>query len=243
MRLKDKVALITGASRGLGKAIAESFAREGAYVAICSRTDEIFNTADKIKSACSKCYASKVDISDHKRVKEFVGEVHKYFGRIDILVNNAAILGERVELWKYQLTMWRKVIDVNINGLFYVTREVLKYMLARKSGSIINISSSVGRKGKAGWGAYAVSKFALEGFTQVLALELKPFGIRVNSVNPGPLATQMRKEAYPDEDQSKLAKPEDIVEIFIFLASDESAKITGQQFDAQNFNPKTIKAS
>lgn len=241
MRLKDKVAIITGASRGLGKAIAQKFAHEGAYIAVCARTDNIFTVTDLLKTSCSKCHAGKLNVSDYSEVKEFVEEVYKRFGRIDILVNNAAILGERTNIVDYPVDVWEEVINTNLNGVFYFTHEVLKYMIPQGSGSIIMVSSSVGRKGKARWGAYAVSKFGVEGLVQVLADELKDTGIRVNSVNPGPLATKMRKQAYPNEDQSKLKKPEDIVDIFIYLASDESAGITGMQFDAQDFKLSEIQ--
>lgn len=241
MRLKDKVAIITGASRGLGKAIAQSFAREGAFISICSRTDDIFAVADQIKSNCSKCYAGKLDVSDYNAVKEFVDEVYKRFGRIDILVNNAAILGVRESIANYPIDEWEKVLSVNLNGVFYFTHEVLKYMIPQGNGSIIMVSSSVGRKGKAKWGAYAVSKFGVEALVQILADELKDTRIRVNSVNPGPLATKMRKQAYPSEDQSKLKKPEEITDVFVFLASDESIGITGYQFDAQDFKLSEIK--
>lgn len=238
MRLKDKVAIITGASRGLGKAIAQKFGQEGAYIAICSRTDSIFTVADLVKSSCSKCLAGKVNVANYSEVKEFVEEVYRRFGKIDILVNNAAILGERVDIVKYPIETWEDVINTNLNGVFYFTREVLKYMIPQESGSIIMVSSTVGRKGRAKWGAYAVSKFAIEGLVQILADELRDTKIRVNSVNPGPLATKMRKQAYPNEDQSKLKKPEDIVDVFVYLASDESYGITGLQFDAQDFKPK-----
>lgn len=241
MKLKDKVAIITGASRGLGKAIAIKFAQEGAYIAICSRTDNIFTVADLLKVSCSKCHAGKLNVSNYLEVKEFVEDVHKRFGKIDILVNNAAILGERTNVVDYPIDIWEDVINVNLNGVFYFTHEVLKYMIPQGSGSIIMVSSSVGRKGRARWGAYAVSKFGVEGLVQVLADELKDTGIRVNSVNPGPLATRMRKQAYPNEDQSKLKKPEDILDIFIYLASDESAGITGMQFDAQDFKLSEIQ--
>ena len=174
-------------------------------------------------------------------VKGLPDGVKQNFGRIDILVNNAAILGERTNIADYPIDVWEKVININLNGVFYFSHEVVKYMMTQGNGSIIMVSSSVGRKGRARWGAYAVSKFGVEGLVQVLADELKDTGIRVNSVNPGPLATKMRKQAYPNEDQSKLKKPEEIVDIFIYLASDESNGITGMQFDAQDFKLNEIK--
>jgi len=241
MRLKDKVAVITGASRGLGKALAVAFASEGALISICSKSNNIFYIADQIKSSCSRCHVGKVDVSDYNAIKEFIEEVYNRFGRIDILVNNAAILGIRTSIVDYPIEEWKRVIDVNLNGVFYVTREVLRYMIPQRSGSIIMVSSSVGRTGRAKWGAYSVSKFGVEGLMQILADELKEFGIRVNSVNPGPIATEMRRQAYPDEDPTKLKRPEDIVDVFIYLASDESKDITGMQFDAQNFKLSEIR--
>ncbi|CUU03370.1 NAD(P)-dependent dehydrogenase, short-chain alcohol dehydrogenase family [Candidatus Thermokryptus mobilis] len=241
MRLKDKVAVITGASRGLGKALAVAFASEGALISICSKSNNIFYIADQIKSSCSRCHVGKVDVSDYNAIKEFIEEVYNRFGRIDILVNNAAILGIRTSIVDYPIEEWKRVIDVNLNGVFYVTREALRYMIPQRSGSIIMVSSSVGRTGRAKWGAYSVSKFGVEGLMQILADELKEFGIRVNSVNPGPIATEMRRQAYPDEDPTKLKRPEDIVDVFIYLASDESKDITGMQFDAQNFKLSEIR--
>ncbi len=241
MRLKDKVAVITGASRGLGKALAIAFASEGALISICSKSNDIFYIADQIKSSCSRCHVGKVDVSDHNAVREFIEEVYKQFGRIDVLVNNAAILGVRTNIVDYPIEEWKRVIDVNLNGVFYVTREALRYMISQGSGSIIMVSSSVGRIGKARWGAYSVSKFGVEGLTQILADELKTYGIRVNSVNPGPIATEMRKQAYPNEDPTRLKKPEDIVDVFIYLASDESKDITGMQFDAQHFKLNEVR--
>jgi NAD(P)-dependent dehydrogenase (short-subunit alcohol dehydrogenase family) len=114
-------------------------------------------------------------------------------------------------------------------------------MLKQKSGSIINVSSSVGKKGRERWGAYAASKFALEGFTQTLAEEVKNKGVRVNSVNPGPMDTDMRHAAYPDEDRSKLKSPSEVLDVFVFLASDRSRSITGQYFDAQDFQKTNME--
>ena len=135
----------------------------------------------------------------------------------------------------YEFAAWREVMGTNLNGLFLVTREVLPIMLARRSGAIINLTSGVGRVGKARWGAYAVSKAALEGFTQVLADEVRAEGIRVNSVNPAATRTKMRAEAYPAEDPMTLPTPESIMPIFVYLASDESAEVSGQALNAREW--------
>jgi NAD(P)-dependent dehydrogenase (short-subunit alcohol dehydrogenase family) len=144
-------------------------------------------------------------------------------------------LGPRVDILEWTKPTWDRVIDVNVNGLFSVTKAFLPSMVSQRAGSIINVSSSVGRVGKRLWGAYATSKFALEGFTQVLADEVRGAGIRVNSVNPGAMDTEMRHAAYPDEDRSKLKSPSEVTDVFVYLASDKSRGTTGQCFDAQEF--------
>ncbi|MDI6780445.1 MAG: SDR family NAD(P)-dependent oxidoreductase [Bacteroidota bacterium] len=189
---------------------------------------------DNVRTGLQKLKAQVIsaafDLRNEKSVAEFVENITATFGRIDVLINNASVLGSRVPIDSYPVGIWRDVVDVNVNGTFILTKHALPLMIQQKSGSIINVSSSVGRKGRRNWGAYAVSKFAIEGFTQTLAEEVKDFGIRVNSLNPGAMATDMRLEAYPDEDQSKLKKPEEILDIFFYLASDESKEITGQAY-------------
>jgi NAD(P)-dependent dehydrogenase (short-subunit alcohol dehydrogenase family) len=128
------------------------------------------------------------------------------------------------------------VIRVNLNGVFFLTHHVVKRMIAQHHGSIINVSSGVGRVGRARWGAYAVSKFGLEGLTQVLADEVKEFNVRVNSVNPGPTRTEMRAKAYPEEDPLTLPTPEQITPIFVHLASAQSENLTGQMLEAQDWS-------
>lgn len=231
LNFKDKVVLISGASRGLGKALAFGFAERNASLCICARHGLLL---DNVRTGLQKLNAQVIsaafDLRNEKSVAEFVENITATFGRIDVLINNASILGSRVPIDSYPIGIWRDVVDVNVNGTFILTKHALPLMIQQKSGSIINISSSVGRKGRRNWGAYAVSKFAIEGFTQTLAEEVKDFGIRVNSLNPGAMATDMRREAYPDEDQSKLKKPEEILDIFFYLASDESKEITGQAY-------------
>jgi NAD(P)-dependent dehydrogenase (short-subunit alcohol dehydrogenase family) len=168
-------------------------------------------------------------------VQSFVNNVLEAFGGIDVLVNNAGILGPRVSLAEYPISEWERVVQANINGLFYMTRAVVPIMMIQKSGAIINVSSSVGRTGRQKWGAYAISKFATEGFTQVLAEELRSHNITVNSVNPGSMRTDMRREAYPNENPDLLRDPSEVAEVFIYLASDDGAGITGQAFDAANY--------
>jgi NAD(P)-dependent dehydrogenase (short-subunit alcohol dehydrogenase family) len=234
--LLGKVALITGGSRGIGRAIASAFAQAGARVFICGRNQAVLDQAlAEIRSSGGEIDGQAGDIGNADEAARIVDAALERFGAIDVLVNNASALGPRVPIAEYPVEAWEEVIRVNVNGLFYVTHEVLPVMLARRSGAIINVTSGVGRMGKARWGAYAVSKAGLEGFTQVLADEVKEVGIRVNAVNPAGTRTQMRAAAYPGEDPMTLPTPAEIVPVFLYLASDVSAHITGKSLNAQDW--------
>ena len=135
----------------------------------------------------------------------------------------------------YPVAGWQEVIRVNLTGIFLLTREVLPIMQKKRSGSIINVTSGVGRNGKARWGAYAVSKAGIECLTQILADELKGSGVRVNAVNPAATRTEMRAQAYPDEDPQSLPKPEEIISIFVDLASDDTLAVSGASLDARSW--------
>jgi len=237
--LEGKVALITGGSRGIGKAVAMAYAREGAKVFICSRkAANLKKAAAEIRSVGGEVSWCAADISKMREVKRLVREVCHTYGTIHMLVNNASILGPREPIVRYPLSSWEEVVKVNLTALFLVTREVLRIMIPQKEGSIINLSSGVGRVGKARWGAYAASKFGVEGFTQVLADEVKEWNIRVNAVNPGGTRTEMRAKAYPDEEPLTLPVPEDITGVFLYLAGAESRKVTGKSFDARDWLKK-----
>ncbi len=235
MKLEGKKAVITGGTKGLGKALAQRFLAEGAAVALCSRDKK---ELESFHSADSRVLAIPCDISNSQQVQDFVKTVEQEFGVVDILVNNASRLGPRVPIAEYPLNEWDETMQTNANGAFFLTRLVIPLMKKQKSGSIINVSASVGKAGRARWGAYAVSKFALEGFTQVLAEELKQHNITVNSVNPGSMATAFRREAFPEEDQSILRTPDQVTDIFVYLASDDGAGISGQSFDAATYISK-----
>jgi len=235
-RLSGKVALITGGSRGIGRAIAAAYADQGAQVFICARNErDVGRAIEDIRRAGGAIDGASGDISLPADVRRIVRQVVDRFDTVDVLVNNASLLGPRVAIVDYEYTAWREVMDTNIDGLFLMTHEVLPIMLARGCGAIINLTSGVGRVGKAKWGAYAVSKAALEGFTQVVADELCANGIRVNSVNPAATRTQMRAQAYPAEDPMTLPTPESIMEIFVYLASDESMEVSGQALSAREW--------
>jgi NAD(P)-dependent dehydrogenase (short-subunit alcohol dehydrogenase family) len=238
-KLINNVALITGATRGIGKAVAAAYVREGARVFICARNQqEVAATVREFRYDSTDAHVDGCagDVGKETDVCRIVDAVVERFQTIDTLVNNASLLGPRVALVEYPFRQWEEVIRVNLHGVFLLSQQVVKRMIVQRHGSIINVSSGVGRVGRARWGAYAVSKFGLEGLTQVLADEVKEFGIRVNSVNPGPTRTEMRAEAYPEEDPLTLPTPEQITPIFVHLASAQSENLTGQMLEAQDWS-------
>lgn len=235
MKLKDKTALISGGSKGIGKAIAKAYVKHGASLLIFGRNEVTLKEACQEISEYGHIDYIRCDITDVADVKSLASHVKKKWKRLDVLVNNASILGVRAPILDYPEDVWEEVIQVNLNGQFFVTKALLPLLIESPSASIINVSSSVGRRGKGFWGAYAASKFGLEGLTQVLADELASSNVRVNSVNPGGTRTEMRAEAYPDEDPIILPTPDDIVPVFVYLASDESVGVTGKQFDAREW--------
>lgn len=229
--------MITGASKGLGKALTLYFAREGYNLAICSRNEEaIENTKKEAEKLGADVLAIRADMSKAKDVERFVALTEEYFGKIEVLINNASILGPSPMpyLLDYPEQDFEEVLRVNTIGPFLVTRRVLPLMLQKQQGSIINITSEAGSTGYAGWGAYGISKFALEGLTETWADEVSESGVRVNMVDPGEMDTDMHELAVPDCDY-ELAKPEDITAVFGYLASDTSSHITGKRFEAQSF--------
>ncbi len=235
-RLKGKVALISGAGRGIGKATAELFAQEGASVVICSRTiNELSTVASTIQSRGGSVLSLPTDLRLATEVKRLVTSALTRFGKIDVLINNAGILGPRVPLQDYPQSDWEQVLRSNLDGTFFLTREVARHMSTGVTGgSIIFLSSSVGRRGRGGWGAYAVSKFAIEGLSQVLADDLRPHNISVMTYNPGGTRTRMRAEAYPDEAPETLPDPMDAAKALLSLATQASPDISGRAFDSSN---------
>lgn len=241
MKLEGKIALVTGGGRGIGKAIAKALAREGSRVVICSRSGtELKETEKEIKAEGKECLIQVADMTSIREVQRLFKTIKSYFGPIDILVNNASILGPISEISAYPYQEWLKVIDVNLTGVFIVTQAALKQMALKKEACIINISSGVGRTGKPTWGAYAVSKFGVEGLTQVLAPEVASQNICVLSLNPGPTRTKMRALACPDEDPQTLPPPEKIAETCLYLIRNTTLEDSGKAFDSRDlFNKLT----
>ena len=237
MRLKDKVAIITGGSRGIGYATAEAFLREGAIVVITASSPA---TAEKAVVKLQETFpADRVagispDLTNLDAVKEAFTQIKDRFGRIDILVNNAGV-SESTPLLQYTEETFDKVMDLNVKGVFTATRIAAEIMAEQGSGVILSTSSMVSIYGQPSGFAYPASKFAVNGLTLSLARELGPKGIRVNAVAPGITETDMMK-AVPKEviepmikqiPLRRLGQPEDIANAFVFLASDEASYITG----------------
>jgi NAD(P)-dependent dehydrogenase (short-subunit alcohol dehydrogenase family) len=235
--VEGQVVVITGGSEGLGFALAMGFARAGASVSICARSADRLEAARAAVSALGHpCLAARVDITNEKAVGEWVRRTIDELGTPNTLVNNASVLGERVPLARYPLADWRRTLEVNVTGTLIVTQAVLGAMLGRRRGSIINVSSGAAVPPRVGWGAYGVSKDALDGLSLNLAKEVEDTGVRVNVVDPGAMRTTMRAAAYPDEDPSTLKEPAAIVPVFLWLASDSAQEITGRRIRADEWN-------
>jgi NAD(P)-dependent dehydrogenase (short-subunit alcohol dehydrogenase family) len=240
MLLKDKVAIVTGAQQGIGRATAEMFAQQGAGVSLWDLSEEKLKGAvDSIASrAGGKLSYRVVDITKSSEVSLAVETVVKEFGRIDIVVNNAGIL-KRVPLLEMQEADWDQVFAVNVKGTFLVTREAGKVMVRQKYGKIINISSTSAKKADALQAAYNSSKSAIIGLTRVTAVELGPYGISCNAICPGATDTEMvrsnfltsaliEREWIDKTALKRLGKPADVAKVAVFLASELSDHITGE---------------
>lgn len=240
--LDGKAALVTGGGSGIGAAVACAFARDGAEVVICGRRmDALERTRERIIAAGGRAVAVSADLTRDEDVARLIREVRGRFGRLDVLVNNAGILGVHAPLARYPNDVWDAVLAVNLTAVFHLIKAAVPLMT--RGGSIINVSSGVGRAGRAGWGAYAVSKFGVEGLSQVAADEMREHGVRVNTVNPGGTRTAMRAAAYPDENPATVPLPDDVMPIFLYLASDQSLDVTGRAFDARGWRPAPAAAA
>lgn len=233
-----RVILVTGAGDGIGRAVSLALARHGATVILLGRTQEKLEAVyDQIKAAGGPEPAMapvNLDVARPQDYEALADLFDKEFGRLDGILHNASILGDITPLEQYEYGTWDTVMQVNVNAPFYLTRALLPLLRESDDASVLFTSSSVGRKGRAFWGAYAVSKFATEGMMQVLADELENVSrIRVNSINPGATRTRMRAMAYPAEDASTLKTPEQIVPAYLYLLGPASTGVTGQALDAQ----------
>jgi 3-oxoacyl-[acyl-carrier protein] reductase len=233
--LAGRIAVVTGASRGIGRAIALAFAAEGASVVATARTTaELESLAAEARERGQVVVPVTADISVEAAIDRIVAAALDRFGHIDILVNNAALIPKSMDLVDYDIAVWREVIEINLTGPALLTRAVLPGMIERRSGKVINISSIGGKFAGKGRTAYRATKAALISLTQCVAAEVKEYGIDVNCICPGGVATEGFEAAFGAEAARRpgVMRPEEIAAIALFLASDASSAITGTAIDA-----------
>lgn len=236
--LTGRIILITGASNGIGRALALHIAGLGAQVVVHGRNvnklEKVYDEIEAIEGAPRPSIAvMDLASANSESYTSLADSIASQFGRLDGLVHNASILGERYAIEQYDAVLWQQVMHVNVTSAFALTQVLLPLLQKSDDPSVIFTSSGVGRSGKAFWGAYAVSKFATEGLSQVLADEHSHGKLRSNCVNPGATRTAMRLAAYPAEDRDLLKRPEDILAAYVYLLGPDSKGVTGQSIDAQ----------
>lgn len=245
--LENRNVLITGASDGIGKTCAETFANYGANLILLGRSQQkLERLYDELEQrAPGKVIIQPMDFAvaeadDYKPLAEHMAE---QLPALDVLIHNAAILGARSPIEHYPDSDWDALMKVNVNAAFYLTKAVLPLLTAAESARVLFTSSSVGRQGRAYWGAYAVSKFAVEGLMQTLADEVgSTSNIRVNSINPGGTRTAMRQAAYPAENPDSQPAPEALMPVYLYMLSKEASSIHGQAINVRDFDPSTFSA-
>ncbi len=236
--LNGRIILVTGAGDGIGRAAARSFAAHGATVILLGRTirklEAVYDEIEQAGYPLPAIYPMNLEGAAPKDYDDLAEVLEKEFGRLDGLLHNAAFLGTLTPLAQYNVETWFKVMQVNLNAPFLLTRACMPLLERSVDASIIFTSDSVGRRGKAYWGAYGVSKFGIEGIMQILADELENTGsIRVNSIDPGPVRTLLRNRAYPAENPASLTPPDQIMGVYLYLMGPDSKGISGRALEAQ----------
>lgn len=233
MRLKEKIAIVTGAGRGIGKSIALGFAQAGADLILAARTEnELEAVAEEVRRLDRRALVVPCDVTAEDQVKAMVAAALLEYGRVDVLVNNAG-LGAFRPIYGTNLGNWNNMLAVNLTSTFLCTKHVWQAMRSRGGGSVINVSSLSGTRAYPLYASYSASKWGQIGFTKTASEEGKPYCIRVNAIAPGKVDTNMR--ASVAEDKSKILKPEDCVGAALFLAADESRYVTGQVIEIEWF--------
>jgi len=249
-RLENKIALVTGASRGIGQTIAVTYAQEGADLIITGRDRQgLEETESAISQTGKSCLSLLADLRSEEEINRLATDALEWKGHIDVLVNNAGIampvdadgkFGGLPAVWEIPAEVWEETLAVNLTAPFLLTKLLVKQMISRRSGKIINVSTELGLYGAEGFGSYCASKFGLEGLTQVLALELRPFRIDVNALSPGgAVDTCMTRAIYGDEIAKQFLPREIMIEPAIYLASTESDGVTGQHINAKTWKTRS----
>ena len=231
MVLKDRVALITGAGRGIGRAIALTFAVEGARVAVTGRNMErMAQVVDEIRAGGGAAEAFALDVTSEGDAVRVTEQVIEAWGQIDVLVNNAGVLTYHTPVWDTTIEQWDEVMNTNLRGMFLACRAVIPHMMQREKGVVINIGSSSGRQPEGDYGAYVTSKYGVVGYTASLAHSLRPYGIRVNGINPDWVDTDMARAYDPNGDPDWITG-EEIAHAALYLAAHAPKLMTGQFID------------
>lgn len=236
--LRDRIVLVTGASNGIGRALSIRAAGLGARVILhgrnSARLETVYDEIEGLDRALRPSIAvMDLAAADAEAYGSLAESVAAEFGRLDGLVQNAGILGPRHALDQYDAGEWQRVLHVNLTAPFALTQVLLPLLQKSDDPSVIFTSSGVGRRARAFWGAYAVSKAGTEALSQMLADEQQHTGLRVNCVNPGPVRTDMRLTAYPAENRDALKRPAEILPVYLYLLGPDSRGVTGQSLDAQ----------
>jgi NAD(P)-dependent dehydrogenase (short-subunit alcohol dehydrogenase family) len=237
--LQDRVILITGAGDGIGKAAALACAKAGATVILAGRTvaklEQVYDQIMALNTTEPVIYPIDLEGASQEDYDQLAVALDNQFGRLDGLLLNAGVLGQRTPLNNYRQDVWDKVIKVNVSAQFQMTQSLMPVLEKSTDASVIFTTSSVGKVGRAFWGAYAVSKFAVEGMVQTWAAELEGLGnVRVNAINPGATRTNMRAQAYPAENPNSLKNAEEIMPAYLYLLGADSSEVNGQSINAQN---------
>ena len=231
-RLKDRIALITGASSGIGRAAALAFAREGARVLLLARTRKALEEVDdRVRAEGGKATLIPLDLADGKAIDALGPSLYERFGRLDVLVGNAAILGRLSPLTHVPAEHWERTFAINVTANWRLIRTLDPLLRRSESGRVIFVTSGVARSARAYWAPYSVSKAALEALAKTYANETTDSAIKVNLIDPGATATRMRAEAYPGEDRATLRTPEEVAERFVAFAMPDWME-TGQIVEA-----------